>query len=312
MVFEDNERIENSIIKGVDYLVSNQNEDGSITLENDKTWQVWETANAILAVHNADKEKKPFLEKAVNFLLSCQRKDGSFYYTISYEKDEYCMETTSIGVLALAITQKNVSKNIDFILSKQNPDGSWEIGIPRITKYRCWPSITGYTLNTLLSMNVSSDQISKGIKFLLKEQQENGSWGSKWMYYDTPYYPIHAILPALKLNGLKNDERYLKAIRFIEKNQNKDGSWEYESTDKPRPSVSLRTALALNSLLVSPDQSDLKCIEKGIKWLINAQKNNGCWDGGYFVNWPGKKEDIYTTCVAIRALKQFNELHKKY
>ena len=70
-----------------------------------------------------------------------------------------------------------------------------EIGIPDMKKHRFWPSITGYALRTLLYLKVSSDnQISKGIEWLLHSQNEDGSWGSSWIYYDTPYYATHLIL----------------------------------------------------------------------------------------------------------------------
>jgi squalene cyclase len=307
LINENNINVDESISKGVDYLIRNQKEDGSVRLNNDTRWHVWGTANSILAVHTANKNERASLEKAINFLLSAQREDGSFCYTISFAEGEYCMETTSTSVMALATAKKDVSKGVRFMLSKQNPDGSWEIGIPDMLKHRFWPSITGFVIQTLLSLDMSSNQISKGIEFLLQKQQEDGSWGSSWIYYDTPYYPLHVILPALKLYGLEKNDSYKRSVSFIKKNQNRDGSWCMETTNKPRPSKSLRTALALNSLLVSPDDSDSKSIEKGVKWLIRNQKCEGYWDGGYFVNWPGKKEDVFATSIAIRALKRYEQ-----
>ncbi|MEM0492740.1 MAG: prenyltransferase/squalene oxidase repeat-containing protein [Candidatus Thermoplasmatota archaeon] len=301
--------VHNSIEKAVNYLLNNQHEDGSVHLGNETRWQVWETANALLAVNTVDKTQKTFLNKATTFLLTAQRDDGSFYYTPSLKPDEYCMETTSVCILALATQNQDIHKGITFLLKKQCQDGSWEIGTPGIIKRRFWPSITGFVLNTLLQLEVSSDKIPKGIDYLLKTQQKDGSWGSNWVYYDTPYYPIHIILSALKLYGLEDTDQYLRAVKFVKENQLNDGSWDEITTDKPRPSVSLRTVLALYSLLVSPEKTNMSSIEKGITWLIQEQKNNGCWDGGYFVGWPGKKEDIYTTSMAISVLKKYISLH---
>ncbi len=299
---------EMAIDKGVDYLISNQDKDGSISLNKDARWKVWETANAIITINSANKNKKSFLEKSVNFLSNIQREDGSFYHTISSKKDEYCMETTPVCILALSAAKKDVRKGIEFMLDKQNPDGSWEIGTPEIIKRRFWPSIAGFVISTLLHLKISSNQISKGIDFLIEKQQEDGSWGSNWVYYDTPYYPMHAILLAFELYGLNKSMNYKKAVNYIFEKQNNDGSWYIETTDKPRPSRALRTTLALNSLLVSPDNSHLESVEKGVKWLLGEQKSDGHWDGGYFVNWPGKKEDIYTTSMAIRALNKYRAL----
>ncbi|MFE3846127.1 prenyltransferase/squalene oxidase repeat-containing protein [Thermoplasmatota archaeon] len=303
--------VEESISKGIEYLVNKQHEDGSVTLADDTTWDVWETVNAILAVHKADKNKNEFIEKAISFLLNAQRTDYSFYVSSKYKKNDYCLETSPTCVLALNIAKKKVNQNVQFILNKQKKDGSWEIGIPDMKKHRFWPSITGHVLRTLLYLDVSSYQISKGITFLLEKQIADGSWGSSWIYYDTPYYPIHVILQSLNQYGMKDSKNYKKSISFIKKNQKIDGSWCMDTTDKPRPSKSLRTSLALNSLLISPDESNLRLIEKGIKWLALEQESDGHWDGGFFVNWPGKKEDIYATSMAIISLKKYVQYKKQ-
>jgi len=308
---DHNTDVEESINKGIDYLVNKQNENGSVTLDDDATWDVWETANAILAVHTADKNKNEFIEKAINFLLSAQRGDNFFYVSSKFKKNDYCLETTPTCILALNTAKKEMDRNVKFILNRQSKNGSWEIGIPDMKKHRFWPSITGHVLRTLLYLNVSSIQISKGIKFLLEKQQADGSWGSSWIYYDTPYYPIHVILQSLNQYGLEESENYKKSIDFIKKNQNIDGSWCMDTTDKPRPSRSLRTSLALYSLLISSDESNLRSIEKGIKWLVIEQESDGRWDGGFFVNWPGKKEDIYTTSMAILSLKKYEQYKKQ-
>jgi len=302
----EKKELKHSIKKGVEYLIDNQENDGSISLNNDVRWKVWETAHTIIAITLVDENNKDFIGKAVNFLLTNQREDGSFSYTITNDRDNYCMETSAVAVLAIAKAKKNVKKGINFILEKQHYDGSWEIGIPGITKRRFWPSITGFVINTLLTLNVKSQGISEGVNYLIKNQKEDGSWGSNWVYYDTPFYPIHIILQSFKLYGLENSSYYKKALNFVYDNQLEDGSWCAETTDKPRPSKALRTSLALNSLSISSiEKQNMKSIEKGIMWLIKNQKKQGNWDGGYFVNWPGKKEDIYTTATAITTIKKY-------
>ena len=158
-------------------------------------------------------------------------------------------------------------------------------------------------------MNIKSDRIDKGIKFLLERQQPNGSWGSHWVYYDTPYYPIHTIILALKKANLEKNPSFEKAINFIIKEQNLDGSWEKEIEN--RPSKNLKTALALNSLLTTDKESIKVKIEKGINWLLNTQKSDGSWAGGEFAGWPGKKEDIFTTSTVVRALNKYINLLKE-
>ena len=103
-----------------------------------------------------------------------------------------------------------------------------------------------------------------------------------------------------------DNESFKKAKEFIKKTQNYEGSWCIDKRERDKPSFEHRTSLALYSLLINPSDEDLVSIEKGIKWLIEKQKQDGRWDGGIFVGWPGKKEDIYATSISILSLKKFN------
>jgi len=297
--------IKKSINKGVKFLIKNQKEDGSLYLNNDTRWQVWETANAYIAVNSTDTKNKNFLDKSIEFLLDNQRDDGSFSHDVNFKKNHYCIETTSVCLHALSINKKDITKGINFIIEKQNSDGSWDIGTPEIIKYRRWPSVTGFALNILIDYYSNKENITKGIEYILNSQLNDGSWGSKWIYYDTSYYTLYPILSSLKKSGHENSPNYNNAIQFIKNNQNSDGSWIENTTDKPKPSICLRTSLALCSLLITPNQNNIYKIEKGIEYLINQQENEGYWDGGYFVNWPNKKEDIYTTSMSINVLTKY-------
>jgi len=69
--------IEKSIHKGIEYLIKRQNRDGSISLNNDTRWKVWETANAILSIKSAEKDMGSFFDRAISFLSDVQMEDGS-------------------------------------------------------------------------------------------------------------------------------------------------------------------------------------------------------------------------------------------
>jgi len=311
----ENKNFLNSINKAVKYLKNKQNNNGSICLNGDTTWDVWETANAIISINLVGSlENNDILNRATKFLLNSKREDHSYYPSSIYKKNEYGMETTPFTALALHKMGVKTDKIINFILNKQHPDGSWDIGVPEVTKRRHWPSVTGSVLYSLLSIGIKSKKIDKGIDYLINSQNDDGSWGSNWVYYDSPYYPTHVILPSLKLYGLENSNTYTKAIEYIISTQKKDGSWNNKTNYKYKPSIEMRTALALNSLLVNSIDSEYNKIKKGIDWLINTQKSDGHWSGGYFVGWgpdsgihPGKKEDIYTTSLALRAFMNYKK-----
>jgi len=299
------ERIKPKLTSGVHFLLKQQNADGSIYQQNSPIFKVWETANALVAVHTVQSNSSPAKEKMLSFLLSARRQDGSFYHTISFAEQEFCIETTAVGLLALWLGGKKqeTQKGASFLLHKQSPSGSWEIGTPAIKRDRFFPSVTGYALSTLALLELSPDNENKGIDFILDTQQSNGSWGSSPVYYGTPYYPIRANLLALKLHDQHESASYQKAIQYVLDNQNQDGSWGPPGS--PNPSRALRTALAINSLLIHPEKQCIPAIQAGVFWLIQKQKEAGNWDGGFFVENFHKKEDVFTTSMAILALKRY-------
>jgi squalene cyclase len=308
MGVKDKFNLDESVGKGLAYNMGHHKDDGSVHLDGELQYQVWETINALLAVQAADPDNTGFIDKAIEFLLKEQREEGSFYHEISHAPGHYCMETTPMGLMALAKANVDIGKGTQFVLDKQMEDGSWEIGTPEITRRRFWPSITGFVLRFLLQQGIDTPHIAKGIDYLLKTQQEDGSWGDNWIYYDTPYYPTYNIMPAFMLYGIESEAAYDKAASFIKANQKDDGSWDENIIDKPRPSDRLRTTMALHSLLAAPRDSDIPAIEKGMEWLLNAQEPDGHWYGGGWRHFPGKKENIYLTSVVVRTIKRYQEL----
>ncbi|MEF8849057.1 MAG: prenyltransferase/squalene oxidase repeat-containing protein [Candidatus Thermoplasmatota archaeon] len=304
MMEHKNIEIDKSIEKGINYLVKNQNQDGSICLNNDRTWDVWETANALLAIDKEDVGSN-FIEKSLQFLTKSKRKDKSFYVSSTYNDNQYCMETTPTVVSTFKKYGIKLNETIEFIKKKQKKKGYWEIGIPEITKYKDWPSITGFALNSLSDSKFNSEKTKMAIEWLKNKQKADGSWGHHFIYYDTPFYPMHIVLKVLKENNLQDTPVFIRAIKFVINKQKKEGFWDIGTKYEKKPSVELRTSLALLSLLKSDNEQHIVNLKKGVRWLIKKQKISGSWDGGYFVGWPGKKEDIYSTSLSISALKEY-------
>ncbi|MDG6219718.1 MAG: terpene cyclase/mutase family protein, partial [Candidatus Thermoplasmatota archaeon] len=206
--------LEESIEKGCNYLISQQNEDGSICLDNDRTWDVWETANSYLALFNPEMPKNKNLEKAINFICKSMRVDGSFFVSSIYRKHDFCMETTPNCILCLYYAKKDYRKSLNFVLDKQFENGHWEIGIPDIYKYKDFPSVTGFNLNMLLKIGLHGDYTQNALNWVLNNQREDGSWGSHFIYYNSPYYPMCSIMPTLNLLGFSDSINYKKAKSF--------------------------------------------------------------------------------------------------
>lgn len=136
-------------------------------------------------------------------------------------------------------------------------------------------------------------------------QGRNGGWGRTPLAYDSSFYPLFPVLQALALSKQDMSDQYRKAVQFIINKQNIDGSFAKESRHD-LPSRELRTALALNALLVAPVDLDRRSIDKGIDWLLKKQRADGSWNGRFY---PGlkneKKEDIFATAMALLALHNY-------
>ncbi|MCD6557883.1 MAG: hypothetical protein J7K31_02510 [Candidatus Aenigmarchaeota archaeon] len=297
------------------WLVGQQNKDGSISLSDNSMFKIWDTANAVVVLSLLDKSYyNETINKSVRFLNIVKRSNGSFYMTTT-AKEDYCIETTAVSLIALNLVDENISDTRNFLANKQNVKGYWEIGTPFIIVDKRFPSVTGYAVVALALTDGGSNtkhitfNITKALDFIASTQLEDGSWGSSPMYYDTPYYATYVDVWAAELYD--RNEIIEKALGFVLRTQNSDGSWG--SSAKGRPSKELRTALALNTLLVSDTcEKNEKCkkrIEKGVQWLIKKQRPDGSWNGGYFVG-TEKKEDIYATTMAMLALIRYKNMYK--
>ena len=70
----------------------------------------------------------------------------------------------------------------------------------------------------------SIDSIKKGLRYLISEQEENGSWFGRW---GTNYiYGTWSVLSALNLLDFpEKKEVTMKAVNYLKSMQRKDGGW---------------------------------------------------------------------------------------
>ena len=310
----EKDRLDQSLKKGVNWLKLQQNEDGSITLNNDTRFNIWETANSLMAwTYAREYIDDNVIKKAQDFLIKSRSPHNSFFHTTDVDTskiENHCIETTSAALIALNSTAYDIytiEKIKNFILATQTQEGYWEIGTPFITKQRNFPSVTGYALMVLGILNKKGENINKGLEYLIKTQKDEGDWGTSEFFYDTSYYATYVNVVSLVSYNKADSDTVKKAIEFVKKNQNEDGSWEYSK--EGFPSKELRTALALNTLLVSNEPITSPSIQKGIDWLLDNQKEDGRWLGGYFNETlretKGKKEDILATAQALIAISRY-------
>ncbi|MCZ7371827.1 MAG: terpene cyclase/mutase family protein [Candidatus Methanoperedens sp.] len=309
------EGIEITIERGRKWLEDHQRADGSIGEIEPRQWEIWNTANAALALIQIGGDDD-CIENAINFVMGGQLNNGSFsfnYVPKNLTESLYfnCIETASVALLAAYIKRKKVSENIkrgaDFLIKIQNGDGSWELPyIPTNAKY---PSVTGFALKTLLYLKVCPEKtFKKALLFIESAQLRNGSWGRAPEYYNTESYAIKNISDALIL--AKNEERLMgeekeridlmlqRCIPYVVKRQNSDGSWSARGPS----SKCISTALYLQTLLNLSDKNDEKnilLIKDAVSFLMEKQEKEGFWKGG---NLGRYSADFFATSEVLIAL----------
>lgn len=302
---------EYAIDAALHFLLRQQNPDGSFAMDNDPRFKIWETAIAMLALPDGP-HFAPMRTRAADFLEVIRRNDGSYMHTTRpealYDEENYCMETTATAIVALLREGRNVSSSVSFVLDKQLEDGSWDIGIKGIQPtLRRYVSVTGHALWAIASAGHSGAPLARGMRYISACRQDNSLWGSLLEGYDSPQYAAHVIAAALHLAGQSASPLFRDAMRATVNEQDDHGSWGVPSAN--RPSMELKTALALNTLLVSPVEAETASIRRGMSWLLAHQANDGRWSGGEFgPNEPHKCEDLFASAMAVRALVRYRAI----
>jgi sporulenol synthase len=185
-------------------------------------------------------------------------------------------------------------RGISWLLTMQNDDGGWaafekntdtklfeflpiEKGEFLLTDPSC-ADITGRTLEFFGNYtNLSRDHnaINKGIKWLLKNQEKDGSWYGRWgICY---LYGTWAAITGLLAVGIPAYHPAIqKAVIWLRGIQNEDGGWgESCKSDSKKTYVRLHTSTlthtswALDALISASEKPTAK-IRKGITYLLES------------------------------------------
>jgi squalene-hopene/tetraprenyl-beta-curcumene cyclase len=124
------------------------------------------------------------VEKAVQFILSEQESDGSWFgrWGVNYLYGTFLV-LRGLQAMEYSYLEVPVQQAAEWIRMVQNPDGGWgetcgtyddenQRGIGPST-----PSQTAWALLGLLAANdTRSDSVAKGVRWLIERQHEDGSW----------------------------------------------------------------------------------------------------------------------------------------
>ena len=282
---------------------------------------VWDTAQALFALGDAGvAADDPRMIKAADWLLSKEvrhkgdwavkvkkTEPGGWYFEFN---NEFYPDTDDTAQVLLALSKVSnpreryqydvAQRAIRWEFAMQCRNGGWGSFDKDNTKmmFQYIPfadhnamldpptvDITGRMLEMLAGYGFArgDKRIEKAIKFILSEQEPDGSWFGRWgVNY---IYGTFLVLRGLDAIGFDHNEPQVQqAAEWIRMVQNADGGWgetcgSYDdpSTRGVGPSTPSQTAWALLGLLAAgDDRSD--SIAKGVRWLLERQCENGSWD----------------------------------
>jgi sporulenol synthase len=185
-------------------------------------------------------------------------------------------------------------RGISWLFSMQNDDGGWaafekntnsklieflpiEKGEFLLMDPSC-ADLTGRTLEFLgnyTNLSRNHPAVKKGIRWLEKNQEGNGSWYGRWgICY---IYGTWGALTGLSAVGIpSNQDIVQKAVYWLRRIQNEDGGWgESCQSDSRKTYVPLgtstltHTSWALDALIAASEKPTTE-INKGIIYLLNS------------------------------------------
>ncbi len=205
--------------------------------------------------------------------------------------------------------------NNDLRILNQLPFGDLEAMIDPST-----PDITGRVLELLglIGFAPSHDIVRKAIRFLKKNQEEDGTWWGRWgVNY---IYGSSSVLVGLGSIGEDMSKPYVqKAVRWFKSHQKIDGGWGEccDSYDQAHLkcegwSTPSQTAWAILALIAAGEGTSEE-VHNGIRYLLNKQQPDGTWEEEFFTGTGFPKYFMiryhnYRNCFPLMALGKFNKL----
>ncbi len=209
------------------------------------------------------------------------------------------------------ISDERLMWAVEFILSRQNPDGgfsSYEVRRGHRWLQRLNPSemfarcmveesyveCTGSCVSALCHFrevypdtmrNEINHAVEQGVRYIRQSQKSNGAWPAAWGIHHT--YSAFFAVRGLRAAGVNvNDPCLAGAAKWITNHQRPDGAWgEHfqsaltgESVPHPegQPTMTAWAVLTLVEIL-GPDSHPVR---RGVEWLTRNQVSEGVWPDG--------------------------------
>ena len=280
---------------------------------------VWDTAIATFALGELGGADEARMSAAADWLLDREiRRKGDWSakrpnltpsgWVFEYSNEFYPdIDDTAMVLLALLHARagdpekqaRAERRAVNWILGMQSSDGGWAAfdvdnnwkilnKIPfadhnAMLDPTC-PDITGRVLESLCRRGFkhTDEPISRGIGFLLKTQETNGSWFGRWGV-NYVYGTFLAIRGLMSTGAPQVKDAVNRGSRWLREVQNTDGGWgesclgydtqRFERTE----STPSQTAWALMGLIAAGEIYS-RAVERGVLWLREHQLPDGTWE----------------------------------
>ena len=283
---------------------------------------VWDTSLAAHAFLEAGEADDPRLIAALDWLASKQILDhvGDWAvrrpglrpggWAFQYENPDY-PDVDDTAVVAMAMHRadperyaENIARACEWLAGMQSKNGGWGAFDPENEHYYLnsipfadhgalldppTVDVTARCIGCLAQVDAEAfaDNIRRGIGFIRREQEPDGSWYGRW---GANYiYGTWSALVALK--GAGQDMRapwVRKAVEWLKVRQRPDGGWgegleTYEDWGGGHAcaSTASQTAWALLGLM-SAGELDSDVVIRGIRWLDEAPRDGARWEEAHF------------------------------
>jgi squalene-hopene/tetraprenyl-beta-curcumene cyclase len=236
------------------------------------------------------------------------------------------------------VDRGKLKRGLEWVLGMQGKDGGWgafdvdndmrilnklPFGDLEAMIDPSTPDLTGRALELLglLGYPLSHKIVRKAITFLMKTQEEDGSWWGRWAvnYINGTW----SVLEGLSSIGEDMKKPYVrKAVGWLKSIQNHDGGWGEccESYEDPSlkscgENTPSQTAWAVMALIAA-GEGDSEEAKRGIAYLLRSQNADGTWNEEAFTSTGFPKYFMirysnYRNCFPLMALGKFLSAWRK-
>lgn len=245
------------------------------------TSSVWDTSLTVRSFRGHPRFRERALGPAVEFLVSSQNEDGGWGFHADVESDN---DTTSCVLLALRdqleASHPTIERSIQYLRRWQRSDGLWNTW--QSDDDRPVDDCVAHIVRALAPFeDLCRIDLERARAWLASRYRKGDGWSSGW--YRMVPYSILEVGRALHLEqGV-----IAGAMRQLLQLQRSDGGWPAVSGEESRASA---TGIALATLTNHLGTQD-PAIQRGLRYLINTQLDDGTWRG--FPEMYGPRPLIY-------------------